>query len=111
MAGIRTIRDLNNDRQPDNARPMIQPQDENDTELAILGGGMQMGSPDGARKESFGYMCKFVCCPYFSWLSFSSVICIINVILFFVCVGYDYDSDKFLTPKKSTLVTFGATDF
>ena len=85
--------------------------DSNDVEYAILGSGTTIGSADDARKEGFFYMCKNMCCPYWTFLSFTFIVTCIQVVLFFITVGYDYDTDAFLTPKHSTLVKFGSTDF
>ena len=69
-----------------------------------------MGSAEEARKETFGQMISYTCCPYFKVLSFTLIISVLQALFYFVTVAVDYDSSSFLTPKGEVLVAFGAKD-
>jgi rhomboid protease GluP len=53
-------------------------------------------------------MLKILICPYFTQKSFSSAICIFNILIFIICLLYGSTPGKFLTPSQDTLILFGA---
>ncbi|OMJ75631.1 hypothetical protein SteCoe_25188 [Stentor coeruleus] len=75
---------------------------------ALLLGGFSMGSADQARRETFLKMLKTLICPYFIKKSFSSAICLFNILIFIICLLYGSTPGKFLSPSQETLILFGA---
>lgn len=107
MSGrVRTIRDLNQG----NNRNQGLLSGGQDNVYPILNSSQFGGTPEEARKETFWMMLKFIFCPYFSKKTFIFVITILDVLMYFITVFYDYDTDEFLQPKLSTLILFGAKD-
>ena len=109
MSGrVRTIRDLNNSNRNQNQGFLSgQPADG---DYPILNSTRFGGSPEEARKETFWQMLKFIFCPYFTIRSFIFIITVIDIIMYFITVFYDYNTNEFLQPKVSTLIKFGAKD-
>ena len=105
MSNIRSIRDYNNNP---NQSP-LRPSQPAPGEYPILNSS-RFGTPEEARKETFFQMLKFIFCPYFSVRSFIFIITVIDIIMYFITVFYDYDTSEFLQPKVDTVITFGAKD-
>jgi membrane associated rhomboid family serine protease len=87
---------------------LIDSQQHPPRQYPILGYGFELGTAEEARKESFGRMLQLIFCPHFRAYSFIFIITCIQILLFFVTVGYDYNSDDFLKPTVNSLDTFGA---
>lgn len=107
MSGnIRSIRDLSSNRNNQGLLANnVQP-----GEYPILMSSRFSGSPEEARKETFWQMLKFIFCPYFTIRSFIFYITLIDIIMYFITVFYDYNTNEFLQPKLDTLILFGAKD-
>ena len=99
MANIRRLNDLER-------RPLTgaSPRDN----YPILGSGVTLGSPEECRKESFGQMLTLICCPHFTYWSFTFWMTVLQTALFFLTVFVHYDSHSFLEPRQETLDLFGA---
>jgi membrane associated rhomboid family serine protease len=112
MAGIHSLRDLNRDSERQRLVNQPQPQRRN---IPLLGYGFSLGTPEEARKETFGQMIKYIFCPFFEVLSFIFIITvasiqIVDIILYFITVFIDYDSSSFLEPRTDVLDDFGAKE-
>mmetsp|Transcript_9776 Transcript_9776/g.19187 ORF Transcript_9776/g.19187 Transcript_9776/m.19187 type:complete len:304 (-) Transcript_9776:346-1257(-) len=111
MSGPRTIADLNRERENDQrGRLGAAAQPQSSDAAPLLGYGAVMGTPEEARREKFWDMLKFTFCPLFRLQSFIFLITIVDIIYFFISVGYHNDPDKFLTPSLKSLDDLGAKD-
>jgi membrane associated rhomboid family serine protease len=81
-----------------------------DPTSAMLLQGFPLGSPQDARRESFWQMMKILICPYLEKKSFTTVICLINTLLFLFCCFYDSKPGSFLVPTADCLTKFGGRD-
>ncbi|CAG9318100.1 unnamed protein product [Blepharisma stoltei] len=105
MAGIHSLRDL-----PPERRQRLVNDPARTGQYPLLGYGFQMGTAEQARKETFCQMLKYIFCPFFTTRSFIFVITVIDIVIYFVTVFYDYDSSNFLEPTNHSLDEFGAKD-
>ena len=111
MSNIRGINDLRRQQEAQRERQrLIDGQEHPPRQYPILGYGFELGTAGDARKESFGRMLTLAFCPHFRTYSFIFIISCVQIVIYFITVFYDFDSDHFLEPTNDSLDTFGAKD-
>ena len=109
MSGIHGMSDLRRQQEAQRERQrLVDNQQHPPRQFPLLGYGFELGTADQARKESFGRMLELIFCPYFTAKSFIFLITCIEIVMYFVTVFYEYNSNEFLTPTVDSLDTFGA---
>jgi membrane associated rhomboid family serine protease len=91
----------------DNRQGLLGGSDRNE---ALMLSGVGIGTAAEARSETFLYMMKLTISPYYVRRSFTSLIALINLGFFLLCVFYGTEAGRFLIPTTDALSTFGAMD-
>jgi len=105
MSNIHGFGNVGRSNDPEANRPLLGPGESG--AVPFMSSVRQEGDP---RKENFGDMLKFACCPTLRWKSFIAIITIFDIVAYIFTLawdGPDRSSLDFLTPKGNTLELFG----
>lgn len=100
------IHDLGSVRRQD--QPASGPQSDSDTPNSILGIGRGLGTPEEIRKESFFDMLAFIFCPFYTFMSFTMIVTLVDLMAFFCLLVVDFNEKAYFTPTTMALDTLGA---
>lgn len=99
------IHDLNSVRR-------LQPQPSASSSDAVPQSILNMNRPLGTaaeiRKESFFDMLTFIFCPFYTFMSFTTVITLVDIFAYFCLLVIDFNDTAYLEPTTAALDTMGA---